>query len=156
MSRAETAASDSRHRMAMLRAVVAEIGWSALSEEQDNNIFVDLNTEDVPVAYAHAAISDELEQFVFYLVLDLVPSVDRRDECALVITRINHDILVGGFDLNFDTGQVCFKNGVSFHNSSLQQQQIRNVILGSMYAVELYANAIAAAGQRPVESRHAQ
>ena len=114
------------------------------SEEQGNSIFVDLEVEDVPVSYVHAAISDELEQFVFYLMFALVPPLDRRDECANLITRINHDILVGGFDLDFDTGRFCFKNGVSFHGSGLRAQQIRNVILGSMQAVELYADAIVA------------
>jgi hypothetical protein len=144
MSNAETAVSGGQHPMATLRAVLAEIGWDAMSEEQNDNIFVDLDVEDVLVSYAHAAISDELQQFVFYLMLALVPTVDRRDECALLITRINHDILVGGFDLDFDTGRFCFKNGVSFHGSALQEQQIRNVILGSMQAVELYADAIVA------------
>jgi hypothetical protein len=140
----ETAASGSQHPMMTLRAVLAEIGWDARSEEQDNSIFVDLDAEDVPVSYAHAAISDELEQFVFYITLAHVPTVDQRDQCALLVSHINHDIMLGGFDLDFDTGRLCFKNGISFHGSELRVQDIRNVILDSMKAVETYVDMIVA------------
>lgn len=151
MNSVETLNSESRDAMVTLRAVLAEIGWDEWSREEGCNIFVDLVIEDAPIAYAHAAISHELEQFVFFLVLALMPSVERRKECALVITGINHDILVGGFDLDFETGKICFKNGVSFRGTDLRPQEIRNVILHSMLAVETYIDKIAAVvnGQNP-------
>jgi len=157
MSYANCEASGVYRPLATLRAVLAEIGWSGGSDESDGNIFVDLNTQDVPVAYAHAAISDDLEQFVLHLVLAVVVATDRRDECALFITRINHGILVGGFDLDFDTGQVCFRSGVSFRGSALRAQQIRNAILGALQAVEMHAGAIAAtvtSGSPAVAAEH--
>ena len=152
MSNVENLNSNSRDAMVTLRAVLVEIGWDEWSREEGDNIFVDLNIEDAPIAYAHAAISNRLEQFVFYLVLALVPSVERRKECALAITTINHDILVGGFDLDFDTGKICFKDGLRFRGTDLGPQEIRNVILDSMLAVETYIDRIAAVvdGQNPL------
>src|SRR4051812_33091615 len=97
---------DDHDAMSTLRATLDEIGWLSLSDERGNNIFVDLDTDDLPVAYAHAAISPELMQFVLYLVLKLEPANDRRTECALVITHINSKLLVGGFDLDLDTGRL--------------------------------------------------
>jgi hypothetical protein len=143
--------SNSRDAMVTLRAVLAEIGWDEWSRVEGDNIFVDLNIEDAPIAYAHAAVSSKLEQFVFYIVLALVPSAERRKECALVITDINHDILVGGFDLDFETGQLRFKNGLTFRGTDLRPQEIRNVVLDSMLAVETYVDRIAAVvdGQNP-------
>jgi hypothetical protein len=155
MSNVETLNSGSPDAMATLRAVLAEIGWDEWSREEGDNIFVDLDIEDAPIAYAHAAISHKLEQFVFYLVLGLVPSVERRKECALAITDINGDILVGGFDLDFDTGKICFRNGLTFRGTDLRPQEIRNVILDSMLAVETYIDRIAAVidGQNPLGER---
>jgi hypothetical protein len=151
MSNVETLNSGSRDAMVTLRAVLAEIGWDEWSREEGDNIFIDLDIEDAPIAYAHAAISYKLEQFVFYIVLALMPSAERRKECALVIADINHDILVGGFDLDFETGQLRFKNGLTFRGTDLRPQEIRNVILDSMLAVETYIARIAAVvdGQNP-------
>lgn len=131
--------------MAILREVLAEIGWDAWSKEQDESIFIDLDIDEPRIAYAHAAISAEPEQFVFFVVLTLVPSIGRQKDCAAAIAQINHEIFVGGFDLDFFSGKICFKNGVSLRGVDLRAQDIRNVILDSMVAVQTYLERIAAA-----------
>lgn len=137
-------APSSHHPVAILRAVLAEIGWDPQGDVQGNSLFVDLEVEDVPISHAHAVVFEELEQFVFYLTFNLAPAVAQRDECAVLIARINHEILVGSFDLDVETGRFCFKYGVSYRGDVLRAQQIRNAILGSMQAVELYADVIVA------------
>lgn len=145
MSTFENDNSSSLEAMETLRAVLAEIGWDAWSKEEAESIFIDLEIGDTPIAYAHAAISNEPEQFVFFIVLKLVPSAGRQKECAAAIIEINNEIFVGGFDLDFETGKICFKNAISLRGVSLRPQDARNIILDSMVAVETYLDRIAAA-----------
>lgn len=141
-SAGEDFATDRQRAMATLRGVLQEIGWDEGAEEEEGSIFVELHGTDVPVAYVHLAVSQEADCFVSYVVLRVVPPIERRGACASHIVRVNHDVLVGGFDLDFDTGRLSFKTGVSFRGDSLRAQQIRNVILASLEAVEHYGNEI--------------
>jgi hypothetical protein len=96
----------------------------------------------VPVASALAVVMGEGQQFALYMNFGVVAPVDRRDECARLITHANAALIIGNFEMDYDDGLVRFRSGIDVTGVELAPQMVRNVIAQAVGAVETYADAI--------------
>jgi hypothetical protein len=151
--RENSAPPNAQRAVDTLRKVLIEIGWEPQEDDQTASFVVDLGPPHLPVASAFAAISTDLEQFVFFVNFGLAVASGRRDEVAKLIARVNWDLTVGNFEIDYEDGHLRFKSSVNFRNAELSEMLIRNTILSAMNAVERYADALVAvaAGEKSVE-----
>lgn len=125
-----------------VQEVLTQIGWNPRKDDETGGFIVNFDPPYVPVAYAYAAVSADLEVFVFYLNFGVAVAEDRRDETAHLVTLVNSDLMVGNFEIDFEDGLVRFRSSVPFQGTELSEALVRNVILSAMNAVERYAEKI--------------
>jgi hypothetical protein len=123
-----------------LYEVLTEIGWKPQKDEETAGFVVNFDPPYIPVAYAYAAISAELEMFVFYLNFGVAAAAERRDETARFLTLANWNLMNGDFEMDYEDGFVRFRSSVAFQEAELSGVLIRNVILFAMNAIERYAD----------------
>jgi hypothetical protein len=128
--------------MDTLWKVLVDIGWKPQPDGEASGFFVDLGPPNVPVSTAFAAISANLEQFVFYINFGVQAPPDHRDELMRFVARVNWLLTIGNFEMDFEDGHIRFKSGIDFKESELQERLIVNTVLYAMNAVEKYADAL--------------
>jgi hypothetical protein len=75
-----------------------------------------------------ALIRVEQEQFTFYICLGTNVPADRRADAAEFLTRANYGLPLGNFEMDFEDGEVRFKNSICFVGEALTDNLIRNTI----------------------------
>jgi hypothetical protein len=125
-----------------LQKVLTEIGWKPQRDEETAGFVVDFDPPYIPVSTAFAAISLELEQFMFFVNFGVTASPEQRDAVCRFITRANWRLTVGNFEMDHDDGHVRVKSSVDFRGVELSEALIRNAIRAAMNAVEVYADSL--------------
>jgi hypothetical protein len=125
-----------------LQRVLSEIGWAPRKDEETDGFVVDFDPPYIPVSTAFAAISIDLEQFIFFVNLGAAAPPERREEVSRFIARANWGLTIGNFEMDYDDGHVRFKSGIDFRGAELSEVLIRNAILAAMNAVEVYADSL--------------
>jgi hypothetical protein len=140
-----------------VRRVLEELGWEPQDGRTPRSYFVDFGEPHVPVSSALAAITEN-EQFVFYLIFGVSAAPDVRDEAARFITRANYGLTIGGFELDYDDGQLQFRSSVDFEGVGLSEKLIANVILPATSAVDRFAEGLmdVLAGRKDAEEAIAE
>jgi len=141
MQQEETSSKPILRAFDTLRAVLTEIGWDPQLDEETAGFVVNFDPPYIPVAYAYAAISPELELFVFHINFGVAAAAHRRDEMVKFLALVNWNLMSGSFDMDCDDGQVRFRTSVCFEGIELSEALIRSAIRFAMNAVERYAGA---------------
>ena len=143
MSSADDAVDPGTARaLATVQAILNELGWEPQRADGLAGFEVDFGPPHVPMASALAVVMGEGQQFVLYMNFGVVAPVDRRDECARLITHANAALIIGNFEMDYDDGLVRFRSGIDVTGVELAPQMVRNVIAQAVGAVETYADAI--------------
>ena len=85
-------------------------------------------TGDYGELRCEARIRVEQEQLTFYIFLGTNVPEDRRLAAAEFLTRANYALPLGNFEMDFDDGEVRFKNSISFVDEALTETMIRNTL----------------------------
>jgi hypothetical protein len=86
-----------------------EAGWHFARSDADGWVSVNYTGENGAWL---AWMQDRGSYLVAYAVCPTKAPPDRRQAIAEFITRANFGLAAGNFELNFDTGQIRFKNGI--------------------------------------------
>jgi hypothetical protein len=122
-----------------LHEVLTEMGWNPQRDDETAGFLVDFEPPYIPVAHAFAAISGELELFVFYLNLGVAAAPERRDETAKFLMLANWKLMSGNFEMDYKDGLIRLRSSVCFRGTELSKALIRGAILLAMNAVDRYA-----------------
>lgn len=122
-----------------IATVLREIGWNPERDGESAGFVVRFDPPYIPVAYAYAVVSEQLETFLFHITLGVAAAVARRDETAKYLTLVNWNLMTGSFDMDYEDGQIRFRSAVCFRGTELSETLVRNVIGTAMAAVERYA-----------------
>jgi hypothetical protein len=66
-----------------------------------------------------------------------VPEARRRDVMEF-ITRANYGLLLGNFELDINDGELRYKASIDVEDSRLSRSQFRNLLFGSVAAIDRY------------------
>jgi hypothetical protein len=80
---------------------------------------------------------------------------EKRQLCAELLTRINYGLLLGCFEMNFDTGRICFKASYPFPAGQISPDLVEETVEFSIAFMDRYFPAIMSvlyAGMSPVEA----
>ena len=86
--------------------------------------------------------SDEDEVCLMLSILPQRCPERRRVACAELLTRINYGILVGGFEMDFQTGRINFKTSHPFAKGELDGELLKRVVGFNLNCMDKYLPAI--------------
>ena len=86
----------------------------------------------------YAQIRVKLEQFLFYVMVPVKASEDKRAAVAEFITRANYGMRIGNFELDFSDGEIRYKSSLDFEDQELTPQLIKNTIYPAVKTCDEY------------------
>ncbi len=121
--------------------------------KEDNwNIEV-MDSEQTVRAFFHGEHGDwgcraqaiaEFHQVAFYSICPVTIPSEKRLAIAEFITRANHSLTIGNFDLDFTTGEVRYKTSLDVEGDLLTYNLIKNLVYSNLFAMDQYLPGIIA------------
>jgi len=102
----------------------------------------------------HALALDEENEFIFYCLCSVRVPVERRMAMAELITRVNNSLRIGGFEMDYDTGEVRYKTSIDVTGSGLTPALVQHAVAVNVSTMDHFVPrimSVAYAGKSPVE-----
>lgn len=121
----------------MVRAMLAEYGWSLLELPAEAGLGSGLGPGPGLATTITAAgaswplviLADEQERVLLcYSICPRTVPSDRRSAVAEVLTRINHGLLIGTFELDLDDGEVRLRTSQDVGHAPLTAHLVRSLV----------------------------
>ena len=80
-----------------------------------------------------------------FLMLSFFPQkcpAQRRVSCAELLTRINFGMMVGCFEMDYDSGRIHFKTTLPFAQGALDPELLNNVVMFNLACMDRFLPAI--------------
>ncbi len=90
----------------------------------------------------HVKVDEASRLVVFYGQCPLDAPPDRRDDVQTLITRINHGLRIGAFELDLDAGGIRFRTSVDFEGAEPQAAIIARLYWANVAAMDAYLPAL--------------
>ncbi|MEJ5169413.1 MAG: YbjN domain-containing protein [Fimbriimonadales bacterium] len=91
-----------------------------------------------------AQVSEELEQFVFYSICPSRAPQAKRLAMAEFLTRANSGLVIGNFEMDFETGEIRYKTGIDVEGDRLSSALVRTLIYQNVLMMDRYFPGIMA------------
>jgi hypothetical protein len=104
---------------------------------------------------AIAETQEEEGRFIFCSFLPTPIPENKRLPVALFITRVNHRLAIGNFQLNFDDGSVRYQTGINVKGERLTPTLVGNLLAPNLTTMDKYLPGIMAivyAGAQPIQA----
>ena len=88
-------------------------------------------------------ISVKTNGFSVMIVYPLRATEDVRVKVAEFITRANYGLFVGGFEMDYDDGEIRFRSSLASADTLPTPEQIKHILYVSVNMTEKYANSLA-------------
>jgi hypothetical protein len=82
-----------------------------------------------------AEVQEDLYRFVFFSICPVQVPMSKRKAMAELITRMNHHLFLGNFELDFDDGEVRFKTSVVYESVELTVTLIDHLVKSNLAAM---------------------
>ncbi len=86
--------------------------------------------------YAH--VRQEGTQCAFYSVLPEQVPLEKRAGAAEYITRANYGLIVGNFEMSWDTGEIRFKTSLDFEDDRLSLALVHQLVESNVSLMDMY------------------
>lgn len=132
-----------KHAVDTVRQVLdeAELNASFKLVQGTPTFQIDFKGDEPPVTGLAYVLEDE-ERLLFYLQYHEAAAPEHRHTLAEFIARANFGIVIGNFEMDYETGGARYKTSVDYHGCELPAQIVRNAILDAMDSVGLYSDAL--------------
>jgi hypothetical protein len=80
-----------------------------------------------------------------FLMLSFFPQkcpARRRVPCAELLTRINFGMMVGCFEMDYDSGRIHFKTTLPFTQGALDPEVLNNIVMFNLAGMDRFLPAI--------------
>jgi len=128
---------------ATLKNVLRDVGWSPEETDFEGQLKVDFSGSDIPISEAEFDVKIDYERLVCYFNFKNTASKNHVEQVVQFITRANFGLIIGNFEVDFETGLVRFKSSIDFTGVKVQERLVKNVIRSAMDVVEDYGDAAA-------------
>jgi hypothetical protein len=132
-------------------------------EEEDWHI---LRLEEEPILQAifrgesgewpcYAIAHEEQQQFAFYSLCPVHAPEEMRMAVAECITRANHHLIIGNFELDFEDGEIRYKTSIDVEGDRLSLALIQQMVYANLAMMDHYLPGIMAVlygGVSPAEA----
>jgi hypothetical protein len=90
--------------------------------------------------YATATVQHQ--QFIFYSICPTLAPENKRFSIAEFITRANSGMIIGNFELDLDTGEICYKTSIDVSEHRLNFALIKNLVYTNVTMMDKYLPGI--------------
>ncbi|MBT9316643.1 type III secretion system chaperone family protein [Leptothoe spongobia] len=92
----------------------------------------------------YAKILEKRQKFIFYSIFPASVFQTKRLQIAELLTRINHGLLVGNFELDFEAGEIFYKTSIDVKGDRLTYALIQNLVYTNVMTMDQYLPGIMA------------
>ena len=126
---------------AILVAAVESRGWRYLPAK--NGTAVDLYVGgDNATFRLWGAVDEKLEQLSIFVISPSKVPVERRAAVAEFVARVNWIRRLGGYDFDFESGELVYKVGVDVEGGELTEAMVQNYFSQALWVADHYHNAL--------------
>lgn len=100
-----------------------------------------------------AEAHEEENQIVFYSICPQMVAEERRDAIAHFITRANYGLIVGNFELDFDSGQLRYKTSLDLDGTVLTNTMTSAIVYTNILTMDQYLPGLLAVMNQSVEPK---
>lgn len=86
----------------------------------------------------YARAKESAKQFIFYSICPLSTPENKRQEIAEFIARANYGMIIGNFELDFDTGEIRYKTSIDVEGDQLTSALIKQVVYTNVIIMDNY------------------
>jgi hypothetical protein len=91
----------------------------------------------------YAKVREE-QQLIFYSICPIVAPESTRSAIAEFLTRANFGIVIGNFELNFDSGEIRYKTSIDVEGDDLSFSFIHQLVYTNIMTMDQYLPGIRA------------
>lgn len=82
-------------------------------------------------------LREEESLLVFYSIIqDFYVQENKRDEIAVMLTKINYGLIIGNFEMDFNDGEIRYKTSIDFEGADLAESLIDNLFKANLSTIE--------------------
>ncbi len=89
-----------------------------------------------------AWVREEEQQFIFYSVCPIKVPEEKRPAVAEFVTRANYDLMMGNFEMGYETGELRFKTAIDLGRDQIDQALINQLVFGNVLLMDRYLPGI--------------
>jgi hypothetical protein len=112
-------------------------GWPFHKIEGEDNLQIGFQGEN-GLWNCFTKARDELNQLLFYSVCPVLAPLGKRGAVAEFIARANYGIVVGNFEMDYETGVIRYKTYLSADGIRLTNQVIRQVVFPNLLIMDQF------------------
>jgi hypothetical protein len=92
----------------------------------------------------YAQAREEQQQFVFYSMIPVNATEEKRAVMAEFITRVNYGLVMGDFEMDYTDGEIRFKTSIDVEGDELSEELIANMVRRNVYTTDRYLPGVMA------------
>lgn len=113
-------------------------GWKFhVPEDNDNIIVFGIKIESGKLNCV-LDIDQAGTRAIFFSFFPVIVTETKRSQMSELITRINYSIFLGGFDMDFEDGEIRFKTSIIYDDCDLTESVIDHLIRGNIATMSKY------------------
>ena len=130
-------------RAIVFRYFVEEEDWEAEKLEGDDLVRTAFEGDNGQWG-CFVQVNEEEGQCIFYSIAPFEVPEAKRLAMAEFITRANHSLVAGNFDLDFADGEVRFKTSLDVFDDQLSLPLFRNIVINNLAMMDQYLPSLKA------------
>jgi len=103
----------------------------------------------------YAKAREEQEQFVFYSICSINAPENKQLAVAEFLTRANTGMIIGNFELDFASGEICYKTSIDVKGDLLSSALIKQLVYANVSMMDKYLPGIKSVIDGDVEPKDA-
>lgn len=103
----------------------------------------------------YAKAREEQQQFVFYSICSINAPENKRLTVAEFLTRANTGMIIGNFELDFASGEICYKTSIDVKGDLLSSALIKQLVYANVSMMDKYLPGIKSVIDSDVEPKDA-
>ena len=123
--------------------VLAEHGYNVERRDDELDLRFHAVTDDGRRWRTQILLDERHAVARLFVYLDLDPLTVRRDWVLELVCRVNSLLAIGGFDFDWDNGEVAFRHGRDFTDQTIDSVQVAQLLKVAVVALRLFTRALA-------------
>lgn len=122
----------------VIESVLQSESWEGEWLDQLQAFKVSFSLSDRGIVDGLFMTVEEIEQFVFYVLVNLEIEDVLIAKVSEYLMRVNYGLRLGNFEMQMDVGTIRFKNGLYFGSEILTKNLVLNTVFPALEAVYRY------------------
>lgn len=133
--------TDSATILAVVREFFEREDWPVRQLDEDLALGIAFQGENGQFT-CYAKVLAELQQFVFYSFCPTNVPKNKQLKIAELLVRINNYLIIGNFEFDFDSGQICYKTSIDVEGDRLSVALVEQLVYANVLTMDRYLPAI--------------